>query len=432
MTLVTMSDKEIGRLGVLRDVDAGRMTAGAAAAVLGITERQIYRLLKAYRRDGPSGLVSARRGKPSNRQSPEPMRNHAMRLIREYYTDFGPTLAAEKLSEVHQVEFSRETLRRWMMADGLWLDRKHRLRPVHQPRDRRPCHGELVQIDGSKHWWFEARGPQCTLLVYIDDATGQLMHLRFVASESTFDYFAATRVYLEAYGKPVAFYSDKHSVFRINRPGAVGGDGMTQFSRALNELNIDIICAHSPQAKGRVERANQTLQDRLVKELRLAEVDTVEAGNALLPAFMADFNKRFAKIPRDPTNLHRPLAETDDLTKLFAWREDRMVSNSLTLQFDNILFVLEPTEFALGLRRKRVTIADYPDGRLELSYDGVVLPYRIFDKVQRVSQAAIVENKFLGGVLEFIRDKQAKAPPRTAKKHGPRREGQLPKMFKAG
>jgi hypothetical protein len=145
-----------------------------------------------------------------------------------------------------------------------------------------------------------------------------------------------------------------------------------------------------------------------------------------------DFNKRFAKIPRDPKNLHRPLAETDDLTKLFVWRENRTVSSNLTLQFDNVLFMLEPTEFALGLQRKRVTITDYPDGRLELSYDGVVLPYRIFDKVQRVSQATIVENKFLGGVLEFIRDKQAKEPRKAPKKFGPRRQGQLPAIFKAG
>ena len=146
--------------------------------------------------------------------------------------------------------------------------------------------GELIQIDGSEHWWFEGRGPRCTLLVYIDDATSRLMHLQFVESESTFDYFAATRAYLERYGKPVAFYSDKHGVFRVNKKDAVGGDGMTQFGRALHALNIDIICANSSQAKGRVERANGTLQDRLVKEMRLSGIDTIAAGNAFLPAFM--------------------------------------------------------------------------------------------------------------------------------------------------
>ena len=218
-------------------------------------------------------------------------------IIRECYADFGPTLAGEKLAELHGISLARETLRQWMMADGLWTDRRHRMRPVHQPRHRRECVGELVQIDGSQHWWFEDRGPQCTLLVFIDDATSRLMHLRFVGAESTFDYFEATRAYLERYGKPVAFYTDKHAVFRVNKKDAAGGDGMTQFGRALHALNIDIICANSTQAKGRVERANGTLQDRLVKEMRLRGIDTLAAGNALLPAFMADYNRRFAKPP---------------------------------------------------------------------------------------------------------------------------------------
>ena len=170
-----------------------------------------------------------------------------------------------------------------MMADGLWKDRRQRMKPVHQPRYRRDCVGELIQIDGSEHWWFETRGPQCTLLVYIDDATSRLMHLQFVETESTFDYFKATRAYLERHGKPVAFYSDKHGVFRVNRKDAAGGDGMTQFGRALHALNIDIICANSSQAKGRVERANATLQDRLVKEMRLQGISGMEAGNAFLP-----------------------------------------------------------------------------------------------------------------------------------------------------
>jgi hypothetical protein len=200
-----------------------------------------------------------------------------------------------------------------MIAAGLWQDRRARLRPVHQPRYRRDCVGELIQIDGSEHSWFEGRGPQCTLLVYIDDATSRLMHLQFVESESTFDYFAATRAYLERHGKPVAFYSDKHGVFRVNSKDAVGGDGMTQFGRALHALNIDIICANSSQAKGRVERANGTLQDRLVKEMRLCGIDTIAAGNAFLPAFIDDYNARFAKAPLEDRDVHCPLAGHDDL-----------------------------------------------------------------------------------------------------------------------
>src|SRR5260370_16788372 len=164
-----------------------------------------------------------------------------------------------------------------MGAEGLWLDRKARLRPVHQPRPRRDCLGELVQLDGSEHWWFEDRGPQCTLLVYIDDATSGLMELKMVETESAFDYFRATREYLEMHGKPVAFYSDKHGVFRVNASGATQGDGMTQFGRALHALNIDIVCPNTPQAKGRLERPTKTLHNPLAKYLPLNPALTIPA-----------------------------------------------------------------------------------------------------------------------------------------------------------
>ena len=209
------------------------MLREAAARLLGLERRQVFRLLKAYRLEGATGLISKRRGRRSNRRKPEALRQAALALIRERYWDFGPTLVAEKLHEVHGITLGRETLRLWMIEAELWVDRKQRRKRVHQPRSRRDCVGELVQIDGCEHWWFEDRGPQCTLLVFIDDATGRLMHLQFVESESTFAYFHAARAYLEAWGKPIAFYSDKHGVFRVNHPGALGGDGMTQFGRAL-------------------------------------------------------------------------------------------------------------------------------------------------------------------------------------------------------
>ena len=273
-----------------------------------------------------------------------------------------------------------------------------------------------MQVDGSEHWWFEDRGPQCTLLVFVDDATSRLLHLEFVESESTFAYFHAARAYLEAWGKPIAFYSDKHGVFRVNHPGALGGDGMTQFGRALHALNIDIICANSSPAKslplsGRVERANKTLQDRLVKELRLAGATTLAEGNALLPAFVADYNARFAKPPANKKDLHRPLRAGDDLDDAFAWKEERMLSRALTLQYDKILFILEPVEQATAAIGKRVTVVDYPDGRLSIRYRGVELAYRTFDKIQQVDQGAIIENKRLGAALAFIREEQLRREP---------------------
>ena len=311
MTLHIMSDKELARVEVLRDLMSGRLTVSTAAELLGLERRQVQRLAKAYQTQGATALTSKKRGKPSNRQMPESLKAQTLVVIRERYADFGPTLAAEKLREVHGITIGRETLRLWMREAGLWADRQKRRGRVYQPRYRRECVGELIQVDGSEHWWFEERGPQCTLLVFIDDATSRLMHLQFVQSESTFAYFNATQWYLEQHGKPIAFYTDKHAVFRVNKAAGLHGDGMTQFGRALKALTIEIICANSSQAKGRVERANKTPQDRLVKELRLAGISTMEAGNAFVPTFMADYNGRFAKAPFNDKDLHRPMTPRD-------------------------------------------------------------------------------------------------------------------------
>jgi hypothetical protein len=431
MTVIRVSQRELNRLKVMVDLADGRISIDAAAALMGIGRRQVFRLCRAFKSSGPSGLISKKRGRPSNRRRGESFRRTVLDLVRERYPDFGPTLAAEKLAERHGLRLGVETLRQWMIEDGIWLRRRDRLARVQQPRNRRDCVGELVQIDGSEHWWFEDRGRQCTLLVYIDDATSRLMLLRFVTSETAFDYFKATRSYLETYGKPVAFYSDKHSIFRITKVGAVQGDGMTQFGRALHELNIDILCANTPQAKGRVERANKTLQDRLVKELRLQGIGTIEAGNAMLPAFMADYNRRFAKTPKDARDMHRSVSSTDDVDTAFSWQEERTVSRSLTLQYDKILFLLEPSDFARALVRKRVLVHDYPDGRLEIRYRGRSLPYVTFDKLRQVSQANVVENKSLSAALAFVRDLQSKRLLQRSVR-APVRRGQTGHMFKVG
>ena len=431
MTVVSMSRRELHRLTVIMDFAEDRIGAAEAAVQLGVTERQVWRLLRRFRQDGASGLVSRKRGRPSNRRHHPALQDTVMALVRAHYPDFGPTFAAEKLAERHDLRIGRETLRQWMITAGLWKDRQQRLKPVHQPRYRRDCLGELIQIDGSDHRWFEERGPSCTLLVYIDDATSQLMHLKFVQTESTFDYFEATREYLDRYGKPVAFYSDKHATFRVNKVGATGGNGMTQFGRALHELNIDIICANSSQAKGRVERANQTLQDRLVKELRLAGISSIAAANAFLPAFMEAHNARFARLPFDDRDLHRAVAAHDDLDDAFAWKEERTVSNSLTLQYDKVIFILQPNESTRGLARNRVTVVDYPDGRLAIRHKGIELPYRTFDRLQQVDQAAIVENKRLGPVLAYIAERQKELAMKRSGR-APRRQGQKSALFKVG
>jgi hypothetical protein len=267
-----------------------------------------------------------------------------------------------------------------MMTEGLWLDRRHRAPSPHQPRRRRECLGELVRIDGSEYAWFEDRGETCTLLAFVDDATSRLMQLRFVASESAFDYFRATGEYLRSHGKPVAFYSDKHSIFRVNNKGAEGGEGITQFGRVLTELNIDIICANSPQAKGRVERAFSTLRDRLVKELRLAGISTIAAANDWLPEFMAEYNKRFGRAPVNAKDLHRPLTGADNLDEILAWREERMVTNNLTLHYDRMMILLTPGPSTLGERRRKVEVVNYPDGRFAVQFEGVSLPRWCMDR----------------------------------------------------
>jgi hypothetical protein len=274
----------------------------------------------------------------------------------------------------------------------------------------------LVQIDGREHRWFEDRAPLCTLLVFIDDATGRLMQLRFVASESAFSYFEALEGYLAVHGRPVAFYSDKHAVFRVAKAEARGGQGMTQFGRALAELGIEILCAHSSQAKGRVERANRTLQDRLVKELRLAGISDREAGNRYLSAFMTRFNARFATQAARAHDLHRPLnLPPDRLADVMAWREQRHVGRDLALSYERRRIILDDTDLTRGLAGRYVDTYKFADGRLEVRWKGMSLPYRAFDKDQRVTHAAIVENKRLSEVLAWIKERQDEMRPPKVK-----------------
>jgi transposase len=314
--LTTLSTREMDRLQVVLRIADGRLTQTAGAKILGVSDRQMRRICRRFDQEGAAGLGSKRRGQ-SNRRLPVELRKEALGLVRARYADFGPTLAQEKLLEQHDIRVATETLRQWMIDDGIWLTRRQRKKRIQQPRHRRDCYGELVQIDGSDHHWFEDRGPRCVLLVYVDDATGKLMALRMCVSESAFSYFHATRSYLGRHGKPVAFYSDKAGVFRVNAKRPKAGDGFTQFGRAMSDLNIDIICANTPAAKGRVERANKTLQDRLVKELRLRGICTMNDANAYLPEFMDDYNRRFGRVARNDHDAHRPLLERDCLDDIF-------------------------------------------------------------------------------------------------------------------
>jgi transposase len=429
MGVVLMSKRELNRIDILARLENGHLTPTAASALLHVSERQVYRLMRRFRNDGPAGIADRRRGKPSNNRLSEALRDHAVALVGEHYPDFGPTLAAEKLEERHKLRVSRETLRTWMIQAGIWLPRAERKR-FQQPRHRREHVGELIQIDGCEHRWFEDRGPPCTLLVFVDDATSRLMALGFVPSESTFAYFEVLKSYLETHGKPVAFYSDKHSIFRVGKEDAAGGDGMTQFGRALAELNIEILCANTSQAKGRVERAHATLQDRLVKELRLAGISDLEAANAFLPGFIESYNSKFARPPAQALDLHRPLAGTNQLGDILCWREHRRVSQQLVVHYNRMKLTLHPSEVTARLVGQEVEIYDFPDGRLEIRWKGLPLVYEAFDKLQRVSHAAIVENKRLGEVLAWIKERQDAQPAPSGDRVGPRRSNQKSGLMK--
>jgi len=399
---------EVNRLKILQDVIDGRLTTSLASQRLGLTDRHCRRLLARYRESGPLALANRRRGLRGNRQLVPGLAEHALGIIRDNYADFGPTLACEKLAELHDVVLAKETVRQLMVRAGLWIPRKMRAPRIQQPRYRRACVGELIQIDGCDHHWFEERGPACTLLVCVDDATSRLMQLHFVKSESTFTYFDATRGYLEQHGKPLAFYSDKASIFRINNKKAAGGDGQTQFGRAMNELNITGICANTSSAKGRVERAHLTLQDRLVKEMRLRKISTPEAANAFAAEFMADYNRRFAKEPRHDFNVHRALDADDNLDLIFTWREPRRVSKSLTVQYDKTLYLLEDNDKSRQVMGKYIEIYHYMDGKIELRANGTALPCSAYDRLTEVDQGAIVENKRLGHALAVAKLVQEK------------------------
>jgi len=392
-----MSSKELSRLEVMQKLEEKRMRQKQAARLLGVSVRQVKRLLKNYRREGARGLVSKRRGRVSNNRLSEETYRKALGLLKSKYEGFGPTLACEKLVELDGLKISDESVRQLMIAEGLWKPRKARKAVVHQMRVRRACFGELVQIDGSPHDWFEGRAPACSLLVFIDDATGRLGQLSFVKSESFFSYSTAVRAYFERHGKPVAFYSDKHGIFRVNQNSLGTSDALTQFGRAMQQLGIQIICAHTPQAKGRVERVIQTLQDRLPKELRLRNISSWEAGNAFLPEFVDEFNLRFAVQPRSDLDAHQPLSDQDDLDQILTWQETRTLSKNLTLQFRKTVYQIQTQRPTYALRHAAVTVCLDARENILILYKGQPLDFSVFHR--QTQQSQIVDTKQLNSAV---------------------------------
>jgi len=398
METISMSTKEISRLEVIQKVKDKRMSQKEAGTILHLGVRQIKRLLKKYKKQGAVGLISKHRGRKGNNHLKAELKKKALDLLKSKYKGFGPTLAHEKLLEKEKLKISVESVRQLMIEEELWKVRKVKKVVVHQLRERRSCLGELVQIDGSPHDWFEGRAEACVLLVFIDDATGKLLQLRFVDSESFFSYCESVEGYFKRCGKPVAFYSDKHGIFRVNLPTTGQKDALTQFGRAMQELDIQIICANTPQAKGRVERVNQTLQDRLVKEMRLRGISSMADGNAYLPEFMDDFNQRFAVEPKSSVNAHRALTVKDDLTRILTRQEQRLVSKNLTVQFENVVYQIQTQRPSYALRNASVTVCVNMQGLITILYKGKTMPYTIYH--QQAKQSQVVSSKDIGAALK--------------------------------
>nr|WP_294810196.1 ISNCY family transposase [uncultured Sphingomonas sp.] len=328
-----MSHDDLKRIEILILMQAKVISGSEAQALLNLSRSQVYKLLRVYRLEGEVAIARKARGRPSNRAFPKPVRKRVLQLIEERYADYGPTLIAETLLEAHDVKISAETIRTWMIKDGLWNTNRAARKRLHQPRKRLPRYGDLVQIDGSDHDWFEGRGPRCTAMVMVDDSTGKLQNLKFFPRENRNAYFCSVHAYISAHGRPTRIATDRHSsVWSL--------DGPTEFTQVLKALGITHSFAYSPQSKGRVERMNRTLQDRLVKAMRAAGISTIEAANAFAPDYIEKHNHRFAKPPACEGNGHRSL-EHFDLDRTFSARHVRAVTKNLTFSFEGQQYLID-------------------------------------------------------------------------------------------
>lgn len=370
-----MSIKEARRLDVMKRVDRNSLTMRRASEELGVSLRQAKRIRKRYLNAGEIGLISKKRGRVSNRKTADDIRTQVMELLSTTYQHFGPTLASEKLEERDQITLSAETLRKWMIETGTHRPKKRRAGRVYQRRTRRSRFGELLQGDGSPHAWFDDRCEKCNLVQFVDDATGQTTVAKFVITETTEGYLTILEDHLKKHGKPLAIYVDKHSIFRVNREELKKGTGITRVGQVLKDLGIELICANSPQAKGRVERRNGVFQDRLIKEMRLRGISTMEAGNAFLPEFLEQFNSRFGVQPASSEDAHRPLNVHEDLKRIFSKKETRVISKDLTFQYQGTLYMID-TKTPNRLKHASVAVIHMKDEPMRVEYNGLVLQYR--------------------------------------------------------
>jgi len=383
--MIMASQEELKRLHVIRRVLEGVIKQVRAAEVLSLSCRQIRRLVKRVKGEGDRGIVHKSRGRPSRRKFDDKVKARAIKFYRERYKGFGPRLAAEKLLERHRLKVSDETLRKWLMGSGDW--KKARQKGVHrQWRERRGHEGEMVQMDGSHHSWLEGRGPACVLMGYIDDATGRGFG-RFYEYEGTLPAMDSFGRYIQRYGIPLKVYLDKHTTYKSNGKPTLeeelaGIEPLSEFERALKELGVEVIHAHSPQAKGRVERFFGTLQDRLVKEMRLKGIQTIEEANLFLEAYWSEFNRRFAVEPKEKGDLHRSVPRGLKLEDVLCIQVKRVLRNDFTVAYNRRLYQVEDS-----IRASKVMVHEGLDGSIRFKHKGRLL------KVREIARRPLAERR---------------------------------------
>jgi transposase len=385
--IIMATQEELRRLHVIEKVLEGGLKQVEAAEILSLSSRHIRRVVKRVKKEGQRGIVHRSRGRPSNRKIADQLKDKVIKLYRGRYKDFGPTLASEKLLERDGVSISDETLRRWLIEAGDWK-RVRKRRRHRQWRERKGHRGEMVQIDGSHHAWFEDRGEPCVLMGYIDDATGDVFG-RFYDYEGTMPAMDSLKRYIRRRGLPLKVYLDGHSTYKSTAKPTIqdeleGVEPLSEFERALKELGVEVSHAHSPQAKGRIERLFRTFQDRVIKEMRLRGVRTIEEGNRFLAEYLPVYNKRFSVRPREKDDLHRALPKGMDLDAILCMKTERTLRNDFTVAHNHKLYQIEE-----ATRASKVIVQDRMDGSMRITYQGQALRFR------EIAERPIRENKQL-------------------------------------
>ncbi|OGW24528.1 MAG: hypothetical protein A2X59_02315 [Nitrospirae bacterium GWC2_42_7] len=384
-----MSQRELKRLHVIHNVLERELKQADAAEVLSLSDRQIRRIIKQVRKEGDSGVINKARGKPSNSSLPKKIKDKAIELYRKKYEGFGPTLASEKLLELDGLSVNDETLRRWLVSSGDW-ERARKSRKHRQWRPRRPCFGEMVQIDGSHHDWFEGRGPKCVLMGYIDDATGKV-YARFYDYEGTIPAMDSFKRYSKKYGIPASVYLDKHTTYKSPGKKTLMYDEelLSQFQRSMKELEVKVKHAHSPQAKGRIERLFRTFQDRVVKEMRLEGIKTVEEANRFLTGYLPKYNRKFTVKPNEKADLHRPVPKGLNLDSILCIKEERVLRNDFTIAYEGKLYQITD-----NVKADKVIVQERINGTMAITHEGTILKFKeITERPEKLKKPPRISRK---------------------------------------